>query len=189
MSIPTSSDLARAREVLNSILCEHSPAHSLLISLRGLHVFPKTNKSRANVVFTRPDASKIETIAIQQFADAVKREFVNSGLLLNEKRGHRRSSQSCQQGPTAPPEGDEEEIDPVVLHATILNTVYAIPRARSSQQLPQRPSFNAAALLKKYKNVEFLHATRIPRLEICKMGELTEENGGGYECVAFIDLP
>ncbi|KAK9470272.1 kinase A anchor protein [Dipodascopsis tothii] len=70
---------------------------------------------------------------------------------------------------------------PVLLHVTVANSVYVRGRGRGG-----RPAMDVRGLLEGMNDYELLPASRLDRIELCKMGELPD--GRGYAVEEAIGL-
>ncbi|KAK9456247.1 kinase A anchor protein [Dipodascopsis uninucleata] len=177
MSLSDRKNLQRACDALREI---EMPSHPLFTGLAGLTAFEGSSKQNANVLFAKPTGPDVQTL--QEFSNKVRRKFIDMGLVLEDTP--KRTQISTE----------------VVLHATIINTIYAISNVKIEQapdangerknKIKQiRPKIDARIMLDKYADYKFMDPTHLERLEICKMGERKLAEGGGYEMVAFVDLP
>lgn len=170
MSLPTAETLEHATSVLaeldiNGLLKECSEeniAGPLNISLRGLSTMGSSKK--ASVLYTHPiDA----TNRLLPFATAIKQRFVQEGLIVNEK-------------------GREK----LLLHATVLNTVYVKKGGRTSRKQP--PTLELTKVVEEWKEKVLVPEVKVKRISICRMGARNEgiiKGSGGYEEVSVKDLP
>ncbi|KAK9467905.1 kinase A anchor protein [Lipomyces arxii] len=155
------------------------PASTLEVGLKGIETFSDANPERAHVLFASLIGADVPRL--QVFADKTLEYFYNCGFPVQLKNG---------------------ATNKVVLHATIVNTIYAKTkndqfdanqaRAKTLGQrknMTFRPNINASDLIAKYADFEFLSPTKLTRIGLYKMGEKSAEEGGGYECVAYLDLP
>ncbi|KAK9450372.1 kinase A anchor protein [Limtongia smithiae] len=198
---PTPEAVREGVAALRAFGVERQADRGMAVRLRGLRMFPGANTKRANVVFAGvEDLSRgRKGTSVQEFADSVRIYFDERGLLLPENK-RKKSGRNRNNGGSQDPKEDEKE-EGVVLHATMINTVYAT--TRSSRGTPSlnnterlginarrggRPSFDATALLAEFQNFDFSDTIQINRLEICKMGQRSEQDGGGYQCIAHIDI-
>jgi activating signal cointegrator complex subunit 1 len=127
-------------------------AEPLVVSLQGLHAFP--NPRRATVLHCPPCDP---TLRLHPFCLKLKQMFIEAGLMEPENR-------------------------PLVLHATIVNTVYAKPDRRNEKRRAGSISFDATEVMRKYNEQggtshggatgEFVWADNIliDRVRICEMG-------------------
>jgi activating signal cointegrator complex subunit 1 len=127
-------------------------AEPLIVSLQGLQAFPSPHK--ATVLHCPP---RDPTLRLHPFCLKLKRSFVEAGLMEPENR-------------------------PLVLHATIVNTVYAKPDRRNEKRRMGSISFDATEVMRIYNEKggidrggatgEFVWADDIliDRVRICQMG-------------------
>ena len=135
-----------------------TPARPLSISLRGLQAFPKP--SEATVLHCPPHDP---TSRLYPFCLKLKQRFIDAGFMDSENR-------------------------PLVLHATIVNTVYAKTDRRHEKRRMGSITFDATEIMRTYNEKggiehgdamgEFVWATDIliDRVRICKMGAKVVED-------------
>lgn len=128
------------------------PAEPLVVSLQGLQAFP--NPRKATVLHCPPQDP---TARLYPFSLRLKQRFIDVGLMESENR-------------------------PLVLHATIVNTVYAKKDRRHETRRTGTISFDATEIMRKYNEEggfqqgspsgAFVWAKDIliDRVRICEMG-------------------
>lgn len=124
----------------------------LLITLKGLHTFQKADK--ATVLFAPPSD---QTGVIQGFSEKVKALFKDAGLLAPDDR-------------------------PLLLHATIVNTIYVKGNRNSHSHGKRRGDrtfvADGQAIMDRYEDQVWLENAPLDRIAICRMGaKPVEENG------------
>ena len=142
----------------------------LIISLQGLQAFPKPRS--ATVLHCPPHDP---TSRLHPFCLRVKQKFIDAGLMEPENR-------------------------PLILHATIVNTVYANTDRRHEKKRMGSISFDATEIMRTYNENggfedgnavgEFLWAKDIliDRVRICEMGaKLVEDATLGREYAVFAE--
>ena len=128
-------------------------------SLSGLHSMH--SPSSTSILYAAPDDP---TSRLQNLCIAIREAFTSAGLLIQEER-------------------------PLLLHATIVNTLY--DRLRKGQP---RKCVDAMELIVKYAGFEWVKDVRIERVSVCKMGArkimlegvVVDEQ---YEELCHVDLP
>jgi activating signal cointegrator complex subunit 1 len=146
------------------------PAEPLVISLRGLQAFPEPHK--ATVLHCPPHD---QTSRLYPFCLKLKQIFTEAGFL-------------------------EPETRPLVLHATIVNTVYTRKDRRHEKRKMGSISFNATEIMRTYNEKagikagnaagEFVWANDIliDRARICEMGaKIVEDEKLGQEYAVFAE--
>ena len=142
----------------------------LTISLRGLQAFPKPDK--ATVLHCPPhDPSS----RLYPFCLRLKQKFVDAGFMEPDDR-------------------------PLVLHATIVNTVYAKPDRRHEKRRMGTIAFNATEMMRIYNekagievdgvsgNFVWASDILIDRVSICEMGSrLVDDTTLGQEYAVFAE--
>jgi activating signal cointegrator complex subunit 1 len=144
-------------------------AEPLVISLQGLQAFPRPRK--ATVLHCPPHD---QTSRLYPFCLKLKQKFTEAGFL-------------------------EPEARPLVLHATIVNTVYAKDRRHEKRRMGSI-SFNAIEIMRMYNEkveIEAESATGgfvwandilIDRVRICEMGaKIVEDEKLGQEYAVFAE--
>ena len=142
----------------------------LVVSLRGLQAFPKPQK--ATVLHCQPQD---RTSRLYPFCLKLKQSFVDAGVIEPEGR-------------------------PLVLHATIVNTVYAKKDRRNEERRMGSIEFDATDIMRMYNENggieageakgEFVWANEIliDRVRICEMGaKLVENTMHGQEYTVFAE--
>lgn len=189
MSFPKDEGLDKAvellkslkpREIMSTIKAPVMPGSSagkeeeaakdqpeLLITLKGLHTFQKAD--RATVLFAPPSD---QTGVIQAFSEKIKALFKDAGLLAPDDR-------------------------PLLLHATIVNTIYVKGNRNSHSHGKKRGDRNfvadGQAIMDRYEDQIWLENAPLDRIAICRMGaKPVEENGtivdAAYEVEAEVEF-
>ncbi|KAI9681374.1 MAG: hypothetical protein M1817_002657 [Caeruleum heppii] len=135
---------------------------------------PMQSPTHTSILYAKPID---ETDRLFSFCKRVREKFVEAGFVVAETR-------------------------PLLLHATILNTVYAPVRARGREQdhgddsghakgsRRRKIAFDATTILESYRGTIFAENIQLERLTICKMGARKLTNSSGtlvdevYEVVA-----
>lgn len=189
MSFPKDESLDKAvellkslkpREIMSTVKAPVMPGSSggaeaaakgqpeLLITLKGLHTFQKADK--ATVLFAPPSD---QTGVIQAFSEKIKALFKDAGLLAPDDR-------------------------PLLLHATIVNTIYVKGNRKSHGHGKKRGGdrtfvADGQAIMDRYEDQVWLENAPLDRIAICRMGaKPVEENGtvvdAAYEVEAEIEF-
>ncbi|QSZ33100.1 hypothetical protein DSL72_002685 [Monilinia vaccinii-corymbosi] len=165
-----------------------SPVTSFLplppLTLISLH--PMHQPQHTSILYATPlDPHK----HLQTFCQNLKETFTRAGFMMPEAGNNRRY---------------------LLLHATIVNTIY-VPGVRDRHQArdggddesrkPQsrnaghgrrkaRLTFDARAILEKYRDYEWMRDVRLEKVAICRMGARKRESGiEEYEVEAEVDVP
>lgn len=130
------------------------------VSLRGLHSMQKA--SQATVLYAPPVDARGH---LRPFCEKLRAEFLEAGLMVDDNR-------------------------PLLLHATIVNTVYVRGRGRGKGR---KLTLDAGSLLDRYEDYVWLEKFAVDRVAICKMGakEVPGEDGEGdaaYEVEAEVEI-
>jgi activating signal cointegrator complex subunit 1 len=134
----------------------------LSITLRGLHTMQTASQSS---VLYAPPADKEGLL--QSFCEDLKATFQSAGLMVDENR-------------------------PLLLHATIVNTIY-VKGGRSAQPGNRRGKLmiDARDILDRYEDYVWMDDVKLEKIAICRMGakkvEGTEDEEA-YEVEAEIDI-
>lgn len=152
----------RAVDVLRSLRARPDllgPASSLTVTLQGLRAMQSA--ARTTVLYAAPvDPEGV----LHRFCAGVRAAFGEAGLLLDEGR-------------------------PLLLHATVVNTVYAGGRPGGRRA---RMTMDARDLISRYDGFVWLDRMPLDRLALCRMGAKRVEGGGEddvrYEVEADITL-
>lgn len=142
---------------------ESGGAGDLKITLRGLTSMH--DPSKTSVLYTSPVDSDNTLL---NFCEKLKDAFADADLLVKDSR-------------------------PLLLHATIVNTVY-VPgvRGKGSGHGKSRSklTIDAREVLERYKEIEWMKDVRVEKVAICKMGAKANEKGEEeYIVEAEVDLP
>ncbi|KAK8025627.1 hypothetical protein PG990_003450 [Apiospora arundinis] len=138
----------------------------LSVTLRGLHSM-QSSLSKATVLYSPPvDPDG----TLQKFCESIKQTFQQAGIMAEEDR-------------------------PLLLHATILNTIYvkgekttrAAGRQRGKQR--ERITIDARDMLDRYDDFIWMKDVPVEKIAICRMGAKKQEDGDeAYEVEAEIDM-
>lgn len=171
MSFPRNEGLDQAVELLKTLAPRQmlqsarpatggdaSPAPGpLTITLRGLHAMQPA--ARASVLYSAPAD---EDGTLLRLCEQIKAAFQAAGLMLDENR-------------------------PLLLHATILNTLYV--KAGRRGQRRERLTIDARGALERYDDFVFMRDVAPEKIAICRMGAKEQEDGDqAYEVEAEIDI-
>ena len=175
MSLPRNEGLDRAVELLKTLVPRQmlqsaravapaTPAAgkasvpgALSITLRGLHSMQPA--ARASVLYSAPVD---EDGTLLRLCEQIKAAFQAAGLMLDENR-------------------------PLLLHATILNTLYV--KAGRGGKRRERLTVDARGALDRYDDFVFMRDVTPEKIAICRMGAKAQEDGDqAYEVEAEIDM-
>ncbi|MCJ1400251.1 hypothetical protein MMC11_003455 [Xylographa trunciseda] len=140
----------------------------LIIALRGL--YPMHSPSSTSILYTSPQDSSRR---LQHFCLALQTAFTEAGFLVPETR-------------------------PLLLHATIVNTIYAKERSERTaggghgKRGKGRGGFDATEVLEKFGETTWAEGIRLEKVAICEMGAKKVDGGEGseeYFEVGCIELP
>lgn len=145
---PISRDISVAEQQQQQQQSELEPgALPLTTSLSGLHSM--LSPSSTSILYAAPDDP---TSRLQNLCTAIGETFNSAGLLIQENR-------------------------PLLLHATIVNTLYDRPRgSHGKQQGPGKSKrhraqrVDATELIERYATFEWAKDVRVERVSVCKMG-------------------
>lgn len=129
----------------------------LSVTLKGLHSMQ--SPSKATVLYAPPvDSEGI----LQKFCEKLKAAFQEAGLMVDENR-------------------------PLLLHATILNTIY-VKGVRHGKKR-ERLIIDARGILDRYDDFVWMENVPVEKIAICKMGAKKQEDGDeAYEVEAEIGM-
>ncbi|GAP83828.1 putative activating signal cointegrator 1 complex subunit 1 protein [Rosellinia necatrix] len=135
----------------------------LSVTLKGLHTMQSAAK--ASVLYAPP---LDEDGVLTKFCEGLRSTFQEAGLMVGDNR-------------------------PLLLHATILNTIYVKGRnasaSRSGNRNREKLTIDARRILDRYEDYLWMDAVPIEKIAICKMGAKRQENGDeAYEAEAEIDI-
>lgn len=146
-----------------------SPPPPLMVTLSGLESMH--TPTRTSTLYTTPRDS---TSRLLTFATSLREAFTNANLLVPDKR-------------------------PLLLHATILNTLYAKTKSHAKgtghgKNKRTIEKIDATSLLEEFREYEWAKDFRIEKVNICQMGAKKEVVDGviideGYVEVASVLLP
>ncbi|KAI8634176.1 kinase A anchor protein [Xylariaceae sp. FL1651] len=138
------------------------PLPLLSVTLKGLHSMQPAAK--ASVLYAPPiDPEGI----LAKFCEALRTYFQEAGLMAEENR-------------------------PLLLHATILNTIYvkgrnSSPSARGKKH--EKLTIDARQILERYDDYLWMRDVPIEKIAICRMGAKIQEDGdAAYEVESEIDI-
>ncbi|ETS77450.1 hypothetical protein PFICI_11324 [Pestalotiopsis fici W106-1] len=139
-----------------------SPAQPLLsVTLKGLHSMQSASK--ASTLYSSPvDADG----ALQRFCEKLKAAFEEAGFMMSDKR-------------------------PLLLHATIVNTIYIKGRRhQGGGKKREKITIDARGILDRYEDNVWMENVPIEKIAICRMGAKETEDGQdqAYEVEAEIDV-
>ncbi|KAI0843453.1 kinase A anchor protein [Hypoxylon sp. FL0890] len=130
----------------------------LSVTLKGLHSMQPTT-SRSSVLYAPPVDSEGTLL---RFCESLRTTFQEAGLMAVENR-------------------------PLLLHATIINTIYVKGRSRGKRH--EKLTIDARGILDRYDDFVWMEDVPVEKIAICRMGAKKQEDGDeAYEVVAEIDL-
>jgi len=138
-----------------------SIADILSLKLQGLHSMQDPRK--ATVLYASPsDRNGV----LQQFCEKLRAPFLDAGFMIKDNR-------------------------PLLLHATIVNTIYAKSRVKGKPH-GSRLTIDARDIIDRYGDQVWANHINLTKLAICKMGAKEVEVAGvvdvAYEVEAEVDL-
>ncbi|KAI1418111.1 kinase A anchor protein [Hypoxylon sp. FL1857] len=134
------------------------PPPLLSVTLKGLHSMQPT-ASRSSVLYASPVDNEGTLL---RFCEELRATFQEAGLMAVENR-------------------------PLLLHATIINTIYVKGRNRGKRH--EKPTIDARGILDRYGDFVWMEEVPVEKIAICKMGAKKQEDGDeAYEVEAEIDL-
>ncbi|KAK9778813.1 putative Kinase A anchor protein [Seiridium cardinale] len=182
MSFPKNEGVEKAVELLKTliprkILAESKPAepastHSSLegqeprgpppsllsVTLKGLQSMQSA--SRATTLYASPvDPDGM----LQSFCEKIKQAFEEAEIMVNDKR-------------------------PLLLHATIVNTIYIKGRRQGKKR--EKITIDARGILDRYDDYVWMEDIPVEKIAICRMGAKESEDGHDqeYEVEAEIEV-
>ncbi|KAF2995773.1 hypothetical protein E8E14_000862 [Neopestalotiopsis sp. 37M] len=141
----------------------------LSVTLKGLHSMQSASK--ASTLYAPP----VDTDGVlQRFCEELKAAFEEAGFMISDKR-------------------------PLLLHATILNTIYIKGRRSNNQprgggggggKKREKITIDARGILERYEDQVWMENVPIEKIAICRMGAKATEDGQdqAYEVEAEIDV-
>lgn len=137
-----------------------SPAEDgrLAVTLRGLE--PMQAATKTSVLYAAPsDAEGI----LYRFCEQIKAAFVEAGLMADENR-------------------------PLLLHATIVNTIYAKGGQRGQRR--ERMTIDAREILSRYEDYVWMENMAVDKVTLCRMGAKKVEgtDDAAYEVEAEVQV-
>jgi activating signal cointegrator complex subunit 1 len=137
----------------------------LAVTLKGLHSMQTARK--ATVLYAPPaDATGL----LRRFCEELRKPFVEAGLILDEGR-------------------------PLLLHATVVNTIYVKGGRGSGSgsgngRRRERLTIDAEDILRRYQDFVWIESMPVRRLAICRMGSKAIEgtDDAAYEVEAEIEV-
>ncbi|KAH9908117.1 protein kinase A anchor protein [Xylariomycetidae sp. FL2044] len=138
------------------------PSSPLLsVTLKGLHSMQ--GASKASVLYAPP--VDIDG-TLMKFCESVRSVFQEAGLIAEENR-------------------------PLLLHATVVNTIYV--KGRNTRgghgKRHDRVTIDARGILERYDDYVWMQDAPVEKIAICRMGAKPQEDGDvAYEVEAEIDL-
>ncbi|KAL7623872.1 hypothetical protein AAE478_005428 [Parahypoxylon ruwenzoriense] len=137
------------------------PSPLLPVTLKGLHSMQQL-ASKASVLYAPPvDAEG----TLLRFCESLRSTFQEAGLMAVENR-------------------------PLLLHATIMNTIYIKGRGNNrGGKRYERLTIDARGILDRYDDFVWMEDISVEKIAICRMGAKKQDDGDEvYEVEAEIDL-
>ncbi|KAI1863964.1 uncharacterized protein JN550_009243 [Neoarthrinium moseri] len=177
MSFPKNEGLEKAVELLKTIVprriianikaaapakdgqeADGTPPPLLSVTLKGIHSMQSASK--ATTLYSAPeDPDGI----LQKFCEEVKKTFEEADVMENDKR-------------------------PLLLHATIINTIYVKGRRQGKKH--EKITIDARGILDRYDDYEWMRDVPVEKIAICRMGakDVEDSDDKAYEVEAEIDV-
>ncbi|MCJ1476485.1 hypothetical protein MMC13_005151 [Lambiella insularis] len=139
-----------------STLQAEEPLSPLVVSLKGLH--PMHSPSSTSILYTSPQD---HSLRLQSLCEALRTAFTEAGFLVPETR-------------------------PLLLHATIVNTLYAKERGKRprggghGKEGKGKRGFDARRTLESYRDYIWAEGIRLEKIAICEMGARRVNNEEGF---------
>lgn len=134
------------------------PPPLLSVTLKGLHSMQPA-ASRSSVLYAPPVDNEGTLL---RFCESLRTTFQEAELMPVENR-------------------------PLLLHATIVNTIYVKGRNRGKRH--EKLTIDAREILDRYEDFVWMEEVPVEKIAICKMGAKKQEDGDeAYEVEAEIDL-
>ncbi|KAI6092688.1 kinase A anchor protein [Hypoxylon rubiginosum] len=132
----------------------------LSVTLRGLHSM-QPSASKASVLYAPP----VDTDGtLLRFCENLRSAFQDAELIAVENR-------------------------PLLLHATIVNTIYVKERNRKGAKRHEKLTIDARGILDRYEDFVWMENIPIEKVAICRMGAKKQDDGDeAYEVEAEIDV-
>ncbi|RYP14992.1 hypothetical protein DL765_005989 [Monosporascus sp. GIB2] len=135
----------------------------LSVTLRGLHSMQLASQS--SVLYASPVD---QDGTLLKFCESVRSTFQEAGLMTEENR-------------------------PLLLHATIMNTIYVKGRDRRGgghgKKKKEKLTLDARGIIDRYDDFVWMEDVPVEKIAICKMGAKKQEDGDeAYEVEAEIDF-
>ncbi|KAI2631909.1 kinase A anchor protein [Hypoxylon sp. NC1633] len=136
------------------------PSPLLCVTLKGLHSMQQAT-SKTSVLYAPP----VDTEGtLRKFCESLRSTFQEAGLMTVENR-------------------------PLLLHATILNTIYVKGGNRKGGKRHERLTIDAREIINRYDDFVWMEEVPVQKIAICRMGAKKQEDGDeAYEVEAEIDL-
>ena len=133
-----------------------NPLAPFKTSLESLHALP--SKTNTRVLYTAPPETA-STLQLQAMSEALREPFIEAGLLDDEKR-------------------------PLLLHATIFNTIYG--SGRGKRKGGRKEKLQTSQLISDMSAFTFADEIRIDRVALCPMGAKPVEDEEGLKYVELV---
>ncbi|KAI1136601.1 kinase A anchor protein [Hypoxylon sp. FL0543] len=155
----TTATAGSAQERSNTTEEQSGPPPPLLsVTLKGLHSMQPA-ASRSSVLYA-PPVDNDGTLL--RFCEHLRATFQEAGLMAMENR-------------------------PLLLHATVINTIYVKGRNRGKRH--EKLTIDARGILDRYGDFVWMEEVPVEKIAICRMGAKKQDDGDeAYEVEAEIDL-
>ncbi|KAI1373752.1 kinase A anchor protein [Hypoxylon crocopeplum] len=160
-NIKSAETTANAQESDKIVKEPSGPPPPLMpVTLKGLHSMQQT-ASKASVLYAPP----VDTEGVLlKFCENLRSTFQEARLMARENR-------------------------PLLLHATIMNTIYVKGRNRRGGKRHEKLTIDARGILDRYDDFVWMEDMPVEKIAICRMGAKKQEDGDeAYEVEAEIDL-
>ncbi|KAM0286063.1 hypothetical protein ACHAQH_001071 [Verticillium albo-atrum] len=139
---------------------EEGSPPSLSLTLRGLHSMQPAKQ--ASVLYAAPE-DPLGTL--QTFCERLRDSFIDTGFMAKEER-------------------------PLLLHATMINTIYAKGGRGPQGKRGKKVVVDATDMLARYEGYVWMEGVPLESIAICRMGakDVEGEDGAAYEVEAEVDF-
>lgn len=131
------------------------------ITLQGLH--PMQEASKTSVLYAPPLDPEL---TLYRFCEGIRATFIESGIMTDEGR-------------------------PLLLHATIINTIYVkSPRTPGRGKRRERLTLDARDIVSRYDDYVWMEEMPVERIAICRMGakKIEGTDDEAYEVEAEVTI-
>ncbi|KAM0504456.1 hypothetical protein D7B24_005669 [Verticillium nonalfalfae] len=130
------------------------------LTLRGLHSMQRPEQ--ASVLYAAPEDDRG---ILLRFCERLRDSFIDAGVMVREER-------------------------PLLLHATIINTIYVKGGRDAQAKRGKKLTLDATDVLARYEGYVWMEGVPLERIAICKMGAkaVDGEDGAAYDVEAEVDF-